>query len=304
MKRKTKALVVIAVLSLLCAGMIFAAGDKEGTAGSVEAKPTVLTIGMSQDVTTWNPYARNTYQSNSIRLHFFESLIEIGDDMKSIPGLATSWEANADATVWTFKLREGVKFHNGNEFDAYDVIFSFDANLETALAWADAMATVESYRAIDKYTIEITCNQSDVIFEKMIRNILITDKETNEGKGLEFFETNVNGTGKYILEEYIKDSRVVGVRNDNYWGEKPEFEKVIFKTITNEGTRTASIISGEIDFMPFVAVRDAEMLKNLDAINIVQAEGIEPSMFAMTQIEGNPSPGSLIPMDLLTDQIR
>jgi peptide/nickel transport system substrate-binding protein len=294
MMRRVTAVIVVVMISLICAGLIFAGGDKEETA--TKAKPTVLTLGMNQDVTTWNPYARNTYVSNSIRLHFFESLIEIGDDLSSQPALAESWDANADGTVWTFKLRKGVKFHNGNDFTADDVIFSFDACLETALAWADAMATVESYRKIDDYTVEVTCNQPDVIFDKMIRNILIVDKETSEGKGLEFFETNVNGTGKYKMEQYVKDDKVIGIRNENYWGEKPEFEKVVFKTITNEGTRTASIISNEIDFMPFVAVRDAEMLKNLDNLNIVSSEGIEPSMFAMAQIEGDPSPNSKFPI--------
>ncbi|MDZ7794658.1 MAG: ABC transporter substrate-binding protein [Spirochaetia bacterium] len=227
---------------------------------------------------------------------FFEGLIEIGADLSSQPALATDWEANEDGTVWTFHLREGVKFHNGNDLTADDVIFSFDANIETGLAWADAMATVESYRKVDDYTVEVTCNQPDVILPKTIRNIIIVDKESSEGKGLEHLETNVNGTGKYKMVSYIKDDRVVGERNENYWGEKPEFEKVIFKTITNEGTRTASIINNEIDFMPFVAVRDAEMLKNLGGVNIVQAEGIEPSMFAMAQVEGDPSPGSDYPM--------
>jgi peptide/nickel transport system substrate-binding protein len=297
MKRRSAVFMVLAVALLLSTAMLFAGGgQEEGASAEMQEKPTTLTIGMNQDVTTWNPYARNTYQSNSIRLHFFEGLIEIGDDLSSVPALATDWESNADGTVWTFYLREGVKFHNGNDFTADDVIFSFDACLETALAWADAMATVESYRKIDDYTVEVTCNQPDVIFPKMVRNILIVDKESSEGKGLEYFETNVNGTGKYVLENYIKDDRVVGVRNENYWGEKPEFEKVTFKTITNEGTRTASIINNEIDFMPFVAVRDAEMLKNLEPINIVQSDGIEPSMFAMTQVPGDPSPGSDFPL--------
>src|SRR6056297_1482557 len=297
MKRKGAAFMIIAVALLLSTAMLFAGGEQEGDSSSaVEEKPTTLTIGMNQDVTTWNPYARNTYQSNSIRLHFYEGLIEIAPDLSSKPALATKWESNDDGTVWTFYLREGVKFHNGNDFTADDVIFSFDACLETGLAWADAMATVESYRKIDDYTVEVTCNQPDVIFPKMVRNILIVDKESSEGKGLEYFETNVNGTGKYKMVEYVKDDKVVGVRNENYWGEKPEFEQVTFKTITNEGTRTASIINKEIDFMPFVAVRDAEMLKNLGGINILQSEGIEPSMFAMTQVKGDPSPGSDFPL--------
>src|SRR6056297_125361 len=295
MKRRAILVIAVAVM-LLGATVLYAGGGQEADSAAPAEKPTTLTIGMNQDVTTWNPYARNTYQSNSIRLHFFEGLIEIGADLGSKPALATSWEGNADGTVWTFYLREGVKFHNGNDFTADDVIFSFDACLETGLAWADAMATVESYRKIDDYTVEVTCNQPDVIFPKMARNILIVDRESSEGKGLEYFETNVNGTGKYKMVEYVKDDRVVGVRNEDYWGEKPEFEKVTFKTITNEGTRTASIINNEIDFMPFVAVRDAEMLKNLPKVDIEQSGGIEPSMFAMAQVPGDPSPGSDFPL--------
>ncbi|MBN2051677.1 MAG: hypothetical protein JW760_14600 [Spirochaetales bacterium] len=297
MKRRTTAFMVVMMVSFLFAGFLFAGGDKEAAAGEVKEAPTTVRIAMTQDVTTWNPWARNTYQSNSIRLHFYETLIEIGDDLSNQPCLATEWEANDDGTVWTFYLRKGVKFHNGNDFNADDVIFSFDKCLETALAWADAMATVKSYRKVDDYTVEVTCNQPDVIFPKMIRNVIIVDKESFPAAGLEQFETKVVGTGKYVLDEYIKDDRVVGSRWEGYWGEKPEFEKIIFRTITNEGTRTASIISEEIDFMPFVAVRDAEMLKNLKGITIVQSEGIEPSMFAITQVDvDNPSPGSAIPM--------
>jgi peptide/nickel transport system substrate-binding protein len=286
------AIAVITLVSVLSAGLVFAGGEKE----AAKAKPTVLTIGLSQDVHTWNPYARNTYQSNSIRLHFFESLIEIGDDMQNKPGLATSWESNADGTLWTFKLRQGVKFHNGNAFNADDVLFSFDTCKKTNTAWVDAMATIKSYRKVDDFTVEVT-TQPDVIFPKNIRNILIIDKETCDGKGLEFLETTVVGTGKYKLEQYIKDDRVVGVRYDGYWGVKPEFEKVVFRNIPNEGTRSASIMSGEIDLMPFIAVKDAQMLEKQKGIKIVKADGIEPSLFVMAQLDiDNISPGSMIPM--------
>lgn len=296
MRGKMTTFTVIALGFMISASMVFAGGEKEGAAGKAAAKPTVLTIGLNQDVHTWNPYARNTYQSNSIRLHFFESLIEIGDDLLDKPGLAESWDSNADGTLWTFKLRKGVKFHNGNDFTADDVLFSFDACLETKTAWADAMATVKSYRKIDDFTVEVT-TLPDVIFPKNIRNILILDKETCAGKGLEFLETTVVGTGKYKLEQYIKDDRVVGVRFDGYWGEKPEFEKVIFRNIPNEGTRTASIMSGEIDVMPFIAVKDAQMLAKQKGLNIVKSDGIEPSLFVMAQVDvDNPSPGSMIPM--------
>jgi len=298
MKKSLLLLLMIAVLlvTFTACQQKLASQPTGETTGQPATEPEVLVIGVSNDVTTWNPYARNQLVSNAIQKHVFEPLINVQPDLKSEPGLATSWEANGDGTVWTIKLREGVKFHNGKDFVADDVVFSLDTVLETATGWVDSMATIESYKAIDKYTVEITCNTSDVLLPNALRNLVIISKETCDGKGLEFLETNVVGTGKYKLVEYNKDDKVILERNEEYWGDKPEFEKVVFKTISNDGTRIASLMSNEIDFMATVPVKDAEVLKNSKDIKVISYPSISPNMLAMVQYDGDPSPNSKLPM--------
>lgn len=261
-----------------------------------EVEEKTLVIGLSTDVTTWNPYARNQITANAVQKHVFEALILVGDDMSHVPGLAVSWEANEDSTVWTIKLREGVTFHNGAKFVADDVVFSFDRVLETAIGWVDSMATIGSYRAIDDTTVEITCSTPDALLPATLRNLVIISKETHEGKGLENLEVEVVGTGKYELVEYLRDDKVVLKRNENYWGDKPEIQNVVFRTIPNEGTRTASLISEEIDFSEIINVRDAQMMENLKNIKVVSAPSISANMFVMVQVDGDPSPNSDYPL--------
>jgi len=256
-----------------------------------------LIVALSTDVTTWNPYARNQITANAVQMHVFEPLILIDENMELQPGLALSWEPNADSSVWTIKLREGVTFHNGQPFTAHDVVFSFDTVLETGVGWVDSMSTIGSYRAVDDYTVEIVCSTPDALLPaNPLRNLRIISKATHEGKGLENLEDVVVGTGKYKLVEYVRDDRVVLERNEEYWGEKPEIKNVVFRTIPNEATRTASLISGEVHFSEVINVRDAQMMENLPNLNIVSAPSISPNMFVMVQVEGDPSPNSPNPM--------
>lgn len=280
------------VMMLLVVGMVFNMVACAKPVDSVETgTEKELIIGMVGDVTVWNPYEKNEVIANSIQRHVFEGLIEIAADLSSQPALAESWLSNEDASVWTFKLRQGVKFHNGNDFNANDVIFSLDTCRETNKGWVDAMATIESYTAVDEYTVQINCLKPDAILPAAIRNIAIIDQETCKGKGLEFLETEEArvGTGKYNVKEYTRDDKLVLERNENYWGTKPEATKVTFRTIPNDGTRTASIMAQEVDMIGNVPVRDAEMLKAKEFLTVVSEPSMGVMFYNLAQTKENPS---------------
>jgi peptide/nickel transport system substrate-binding protein len=293
--------VLPALVMLLSVAAVFAGGQKES--GTTEA-PAVkaeevkeVTIALPGDVTTWNPIMRNEVISNSIQRHVFETLIYSEKDLSAKPGLALSWDANADASVWTVKLRKGVKFHNGNPFNADDVVFSFDFARADGRGWSDSLANFESWRAVDDYTVEIKTIIPDVLLPSHLRNIAIMDKETVEGKDAEYIENNVNGTGRYKLVEYVKDDRVVLERNEDYWGDTPSIEKVTFRPIAQAGTRTANIMAGEVDLITNVPVQDAKMLETKNDITVVTKPGISVMMFAMGQTEKDPSPNAPRPIE-------
>jgi peptide/nickel transport system substrate-binding protein len=293
MKKRLVRVGIVTLVFFVCVGLLVAGGKQEA---AKTAQPKVVTIAMPGDVTTWNPFSRNEVISNSMQRHVFETLIYVNSDLSAAPGLAVSWTPNQDASVWTVKLRQGVKFHNGKPFTAKDVVYSFDVCKADGRGWADALGNFKSWRAIDDYTVEITTIVPDVLLPSHLRNIAIVSKETLEGKGPEEMEKTIVGTGRYKVAEYVKDDRLVLVRNEAYWGEKPEIERVIFRPIPQAGTRTASLMAKEVDLITNVPVRDADMLKTRSGVKVITAPGISTMMFAMGQTKQNPSPNAPMPI--------
>ena len=287
------AIAALTVVMMVSALSVFAAGQKEA---APQEELTQVVIALPGDVTTWNPYTRNEVISNSMQRHVFETLIAVDNDLSASPGLAVSWEANQDASVWTVKLRRGVKFHNGQPFTAQDVVYSFEVCKTGGRGWADSLGNFKSWRAVDDYTVEIQTIVPDVLLPAHLRNIAIISKATTEGKDPDFMETTVVGTGKYRMVEYRKDDRLVLERFEDYWGEKPELQRVIFRPIPTPGTRTASLLAGEVDLIANVPVRDADMLKTRDNVAVVIAPGISAMMFVMGQTRENPSPNAPMPI--------
>ena len=287
------AIAALTVVMMISALSVFAAGQKEA---APQEELTQVVIALPGDVTTWNPYTRNEVISNSMQRHVFETLIAVDNDLIASPGLAVSWEANQDASVWTVKLRRGVKFHNGQPFTAQDVVYSFEVCKTGGRGWADSLGNFKSWRAVDDYTVEIQTIVPDVLLPAHLRNIAIISKATTEGKDPDFMETTVVGTGKYRMVEYRKDDRLVLERFEDYWGEKPELQRVIFRPIPTPGTRTASLLAGEVDLIANVPVRDADMLKTRDNVAVVIAPGISAMMFVMGQTRENPSPNAPMPI--------
>jgi len=237
-------------------------------------KDRELTIGLSGDAYSLDPYPLNETITNGINHHMFEPLVRKGTDIQNEGVLAESWEVNDDGTVWTFKLRENVVFHNGNTFDVNDVIYTYERALTDMSAFKGMLSTLDSMRAIDEHTFEMTMNQPNVLLLSQINSLVIMDKETCEGLSDEEIALIPNGTGPYKLMEHIREDRIVFNRFEEYWGEKPQATRVTFKPITNEGTRTANIISGAVDMITDVPVRDTVIIETNDKIDILDTPSL------------------------------
>lgn len=262
---------------------------------SVSAQKTV-TVGLEGDVLSMDPHVYVETITNAVQQHIYEGLCLTDSDLQNIPGLAERWELSDDLLTWTFYLREGVRFHNGNPFTADDVLYSFDRANEPFSKYIDSFANVESYEKLDDYTILVKFSLPDVVFLSKIRNVMIMDKETFEGKGEDFIALNPNGTGKYVLEEYVREDHITLVKNNNYWGDMPEIEKVIYKPIANNATRTANILSGAVDLIVNVPVADVEILRKNEKINIIEQDSIKNIYLLMAACTDNPSVDSPAPI--------
>lgn len=216
--------------------------DQAGASGQI-------TIAQATDINTLDPkYIKGRETQNVLRL-VFDSLYHRDNDMQIVPWLAESLE-NPDDVTWRFHLREGVQFHNGNDFKANDVKFSIERLMEED-SGVD-VALVDRVEVVDDYTVDIITEEPYAAF--MTRVVLwhMTDEEYFNEVGVEGFTDNPVGTGPFQLVEWVKDERVVVTANESYWGGSPEIETVIFRPIPETATRLAALEAGDVDIVATV----------------------------------------------------
>ncbi|MFI4925961.1 MAG: ABC transporter substrate-binding protein, partial [Vicinamibacteria bacterium] len=210
-----------------------------------------LKIAVAADVTSIDPHFFNLFPNNNIAEHIFDKLVQMDADSRMIPGLATSWKA-LDATTWEFKLRRGVKFHDGSELTADDVEFSIDrvAKIPNSpgpfVAYTKAITSVQ---IVDPYTIRFKTAAPHPLMPNDLSTIYIVSKKVATGMSTEDFNSGkaTVGSGRFKFVRYSNGDRVELARNDAYWGEKPPFDKVTFRIIKNESARVAALLSGDVD---------------------------------------------------------
>ena len=265
-------------------------------AGAFAASREVV-IGLTGDAYSLDPYPLNETITNAINYHILDRLIEPDSDLQPQPGLAESWEVSEDSKTWIFHLRKGVTFHNGNPFNVDDVIFSFDrSKMREGSAFTYVLATVASYEKIDDYTLKVVCKAPNALLLAHLKDLAILDKETCEGKTNDWVALNPNGTGRYTLVEHARGDKMVLKRNESFWGKKPEAEKVTFKPITNEGTRTANMLSGAVDLVVDIPVRDTKMLESNKKVTVVSQPSLRVIYINMAGWSDTPSKDAKMPL--------
>jgi peptide/nickel transport system substrate-binding protein len=197
--------------------------------------------------------------------HMYEPLVMIDRDLQTVkPVLATEWRRLDDLT-FEFKLRQGVKYHNGEDFDAEAAKFSIMRPIDPANK-ADARTTyagITDVQVVDKYTINVkTAKPDPALLLRMTGFSMTMVAPKWASQGIQVFDNQANGTGPYKLDKWedpLKDWTMVA--NEQYWGGAPNVKKIRIKTIPELATRTAALRSGEVHVAKDVAVEE------IDAIN-------------------------------------
>jgi peptide/nickel transport system substrate-binding protein len=243
-------------------------------AGAADARS--IKWARAGDSLTLDPHAQNESPTINLGRQIYEPLVERDHDGKLLPALALSWRITEDPSVWEFKLRPGVKFHNGNAFDADDVVFTFTRARQPTSDFKGYIASVESVAKTDAHTVHIKTKGPNPILVHNLTNLLIMDKEWSEENGAtkpqdfknkeeNFAVRNANGTGPFVLISRAPDVRTVLRRNDAYWGRGEvalEITELVLTPIKSDATRVAALLSGEVDFVQDVPVQDIERLKS------------------------------------------
>lgn len=179
------------------------------------------------DALTLDPHAQNEGPTSALAHQIMEPLVMRDMTGAMVPALATEWgPSEANPNVWVFKLREGVTFHDGAEFDSEDVVFSLNRAMTPDSDYKELLASVKEVRATDKYTVEIETNGPNPIMPNNLTNMFMMDKGWAEANGAvkvqdyeggedTFAAKNANGTGPYMLVSREPDVKTVMKINDN-----------------------------------------------------------------------------------------
>lgn len=209
---------------------------------------SAIKIGTTNDLPSNAPYGNNNVQTAMLTNSTFSRLVEYDAENNLVPGLATSWETNEDSTVWTFKLRDDVNFHNGEHFTAEDVKFTFEYASNTAneginypIIGADYINEIV---IDDEYTVTFNLNKScaDWLFYAAQK---IMSKNTVERDGIEVGGSI--GTGAYSFVSHDTGVSWNIKRFDGYFGDQPVTEEIIFTVITDTNSRALALESGDVD---------------------------------------------------------
>lgn len=248
--KRTKRVLGLALAAVMCMGMLAGCGGTKNATNGTETSEKVLNIATIGETTTLSPLYMIADNRPTQKL-LYEGLVKYVDG-EIQPVLAEDWKLSDDGTQLTFYLRKGVTFHDGEPFNAEAAIANIESwHINPSFTSLPGVVNYTNIEAVDEYTIRLTY---DTPYFAYINDFcwpdvctMISPKQITQGD----FQT-VNGyagTGPYIYDEYVAGQYTTFVRNENYWGEQPYYDKIVAKYIPDNASRVQALKTGEIDLI-------------------------------------------------------
>ncbi len=209
-----------------------------------------LVVAQGGDIATFDPHMSTS--ANDIRVSFnvFDNLVSRHPDQKLHSGLATEWKLDGQ-TTWRFKLRQGVKWHNGDSFSSADAKFSLDRTLDpaTKVRVSTVFTSIDRIETPDAATLVIHTKKPDPLLPARLAFYggQIVPKKYVESVGVDTFNQKPIGTGPVRFVSWVKDDKAVFEANPDYWAGKSDFDRMIFRSVPEVAPRIASLLKGEVD---------------------------------------------------------
>ena len=230
-----------------------------------------LTFGARADPSV-DPHFLYLSTNMAYSRHIFDALVDKDETSQRRPGLAVSWSVVAP-TIWEFRLRPGVKFHDGSDFTAADVAFTIArvAGLpNNPNPYTNNIRPIVRTEQVDPLTVRFHTDQPAPQLPGMLGNVFIVSHKAAEGATPMDFRSGkaAVGTGPYRFESFAQGQALRLVRNDGYWGARPEWERVTFRVIPNDAARVAALLAGDVDAIDFVPSTEVASLGRNPKISV------------------------------------
>ena len=270
------------VMSLMLA-LAACSGDSEDTSSKGEGtkseteKSDKVVIAVPSDAPTLDPHGQNDSQSNNTTSQIFDRLVDYAEDGTVVPMLAESFEAVED-TVWEFKLKQGVKFHDGTDFNAEAVKANIDRILSEELASPKAfiLEMIEEVVIVDEYTIQLkTSYPFGALPAHLAHNagsIIAPSAIEEEQSGGKKVDENPIGTGPFKFEKWERGSKIDLVKNEDYWGEPTDLAGLSFVVVPEQATRNAMLETGDAQVIQ-VGSQDVKATEENTNIDLIKVNG-------------------------------
>jgi peptide/nickel transport system substrate-binding protein len=296
---------LVRILPLAAMALVLVAGCGGDDGGGGSKGGNELVFGTASDPVVLDGALVSDGESLRALDQMFEGLVTLKEgSTEVVPGLAESWESDADGTSWTFKLRDGVKFHDGTDFNAEAVCFNFDRwynfkgpfQLESATYYWQTVfggfsdgktpSLYKSCEATDETTVVLNLTKPSASFlgalaltnftfasPKALQEFGADEGSVDEETGFKptgtYGTEHPTGTGPFKFESWTRGDRLVMVRNDDYWGDKAKIEKLIFRPISDNAARLQALQNGEIQGYDLVEPQDIQTIEGDDNLQIL-----------------------------------
>src|SRR5262245_31544516 len=286
MLRSNNRLRLVAAGLALCGGLAAASPALASTAGhatrlapAAESLNSTFVVGSTDAVDTLNPFLGFTSQDYEVYGILYDNLMDYGQlDYAGTPRLATSWKHSPNGLVWTYHIRHGVKWSDGQPLTAADVAYTFNRNIvPNSTEFADNEAYVgeiKTVKATGKYTVVMTVKHFTPVMNRLEVPILpehiwknISEKQLGSFKNL-----NPVGSGPFTVSSFSSNQTITLKANPHYWGGKPGIKKLVFQRFDNPTAMKLALANGTIDFAEGLTPALWRSLRNVPGVKLINAE--------------------------------
>ena len=255
----------LALLVMFCLGLAFA-----------QTYGGVLRVGMQTDPVGLDPHTTQATATRNMLENTYDTLVALDENLEIVPALAESWEVSEDALTWTFNLREGVVFHNGDPLLASDIVYSINRIKDPDIASPRAgdFELIETMEAPDDTTVVMTLSEAfSPLLSKLALslNVIVSEAVASESDLNEV----VIGTGPFKFVDYVPQTSMTLIKNEAFWGSDadgnalPYLDGIDFSFYPEPTARTTAIQTGNVDFIEYVPAPDVDILQAAPNVEVV-----------------------------------